>query len=336
MGNINADIKSGQLKHVYLIYGEEAYLRHQMTHNLIKAFGMDANDMNFTVYKGDAKADALNAQDVANTIQTVPFLSEKRLTVIYDSEFCATSNDIMADCIKHIPDTSYVIFCETHVKKTTATFKAIQKADGLVECNMPSERDLQLWIVNRVKSYGKNMTNAAWSVFSESTYSNKDLRNMEYMNNEIEKIISYCWDKDTITDEDVRAIISPTYQDHIFDMINAIGNKDSATVIRLYEELLVAKVPPMMIMSNIIRQFKHLLALDEMLDDGYNPGQAAKELNLYPFVVQKYLKMGMLKKFSSDEIKQVLDDAASTITDIRSGKMDEKIGVELLMMKYSK
>ncbi len=331
MSNINADIKSGQLKHVYLIYGEEAYLRKQMTQNLIKALGVDENDMNFTVYK-EEKPDP---QGVANTIQTVPFLSDKRVTVLYDSGFCASPNDVIADCIKNIPESSYVIFNESSVKKTTGVFKAIQKADGLVECNMPSERDLQIWIVNRAKSYNKNMTNGAWQAFSEATYSNKDIRNMEYMNNEIEKIISYCWDKDTITEEDVLAIASPTYQDHIFDMINAIGNKDSATVLRLYEELLVSKVPPMMIMSNIIRQFKHLLALDELLDNGYNPATAAKELNLYPFVVQKYLKMGMLKFFSKEDITSLLDDAASTITEIRSGKMSEKIGVELLMMKYS-
>jgi DNA polymerase-3 subunit delta len=91
----------------------------------------------------------------------------------------------------------------------------------------------------------------------------------------------------------------------------------------------------MMIMSNIIRQFKHLLALGELLDNGYNPATAAKELNLYPFVVQKYLKMGMLKFFPKEDITSLLDDAASTITEIRSGKMSEKIGVELLMMKYS-
>ena len=109
MSNINADIKSQQLKQVYLIYGDEAFLRRQYTNQLISALGVDESDMNFSVFKGEA----LDSQGVANTINTVPFLSDKRVTVIYDSGFLNSPNEIMADCIKHIPEASYVIFNES-------------------------------------------------------------------------------------------------------------------------------------------------------------------------------------------------------------------------------
>ncbi|MCR4673455.1 MAG: DNA polymerase III subunit delta [Lachnospiraceae bacterium] len=332
MSNVNTDIKTGQLKQVYLLYGEETYLRRQHTQNLIKAFGVDENDMNFNVFKGEG----LDAQGVVNTINTIPFLSDKRVTVIYDSGFCNSSNDLIADCIEHIPESSYVIFNESKVKKNTKVFKSIHKLDGDMECTMPTEHDLQIWIAYLLKAENKSITKDGWQAFAEATYSNKELRSMEYMYNEVQKIISYCIDKDTITREDIEAICSPTYQDHIFDMINAIGDKDSSTVLRLYEELLVSKVPPMKIMSNIVRQFKHLLALGELLDNGSSPNQAAKELGLYPFIVQKYLKMNMFQKFPPNAVKAVLNDAADTTWRIRNGQIDEKIGVELLMVKYSK
>ena len=51
---LNDDITSGNLKHCYLVYGEEAYLRLQNRDKLVKAMGGDASSMNFTRYEGDA------------------------------------------------------------------------------------------------------------------------------------------------------------------------------------------------------------------------------------------------------------------------------------------
>ena len=47
MQRINEDIKTGQLKQVYLLYGEEAYLRKQYKDRLKKALCADGDTMNF-------------------------------------------------------------------------------------------------------------------------------------------------------------------------------------------------------------------------------------------------------------------------------------------------
>lgn len=52
MKNIQADIKSGNFKQAYLLYGEEAYLKQQYKQNLIKALNTDGDTMNFSHYEG--------------------------------------------------------------------------------------------------------------------------------------------------------------------------------------------------------------------------------------------------------------------------------------------
>lgn len=54
MKNIQADIKSGNFKQAYLLYGEEAYLKQQYKHNLEKALNPDGDTMNFSHYEGKA------------------------------------------------------------------------------------------------------------------------------------------------------------------------------------------------------------------------------------------------------------------------------------------
>ena len=51
MKNIQADIKSGNFKQAYLLYGEEAYLKQQYKHNLEKALNPDGDTMNFSHYE---------------------------------------------------------------------------------------------------------------------------------------------------------------------------------------------------------------------------------------------------------------------------------------------
>ena len=67
MKNIQADIKSGNFKQVYLLYGEEAYLKQQYKQNLVKALNPDGDTMNFNHYEGKG-IDVKQLIDLCETI----------------------------------------------------------------------------------------------------------------------------------------------------------------------------------------------------------------------------------------------------------------------------
>lgn len=338
MGNVATDIKNNQIKHAYLLYGSESYLRSLNVNRLIDALGLSRDDMNFSFYKEKSGT----PEEIAESIQAPPFFSDKRVILIKDSGLSACSCDVLAKCLKNIPDSSYVIFDEKKADKKCGVFKAIDSLGGTMECNAPSERDLQLWIGGFVKKEGKVMTKGAWDAFYESTCSNKndpdkkDMEYMEFMVNEIEKLLAYCHDKGEITEADVLAICSPTFQNHIFELIDAIGNKNRGEVLRLYDELLSGKkVSASQIYAMIIKQFQMMLSLHDLLEKGNNPTACASELKRPPFVIQKLIKSGMLEKFPPETILSLLNDATSTQLDIRNGKLTDRIGLELLMLKYA-
>ena len=52
MKGLQEDIKTGNFKKAYLLYGEEAYLRQQYKEKLIKALNPDDDTMNFTRFEG--------------------------------------------------------------------------------------------------------------------------------------------------------------------------------------------------------------------------------------------------------------------------------------------
>ncbi len=80
MKTLNADLKSGEFKQVYLLYGNEAFLKRSYKKRL-KAGIVGDDDMNFAYFEGkDADPDA-----VIDSAETMPFFGERRLVMVEDS-----------------------------------------------------------------------------------------------------------------------------------------------------------------------------------------------------------------------------------------------------------
>ena len=75
MKNIQADIKSGNFKQVYLLYGEEAYLKQQYKQNLVKALNPDGDTMNFNHYEGKG----IDVKQLIDLCETMPFSQSAEL-----------------------------------------------------------------------------------------------------------------------------------------------------------------------------------------------------------------------------------------------------------------
>lgn len=52
MKSLNEDIKTGEFKQIYLLYGEESYLKKQYKQKLTKAMISEDDTVNYTYYEG--------------------------------------------------------------------------------------------------------------------------------------------------------------------------------------------------------------------------------------------------------------------------------------------
>ena len=76
MNTIDEDIKSGQFKKIYLLYGDEAYLKKQYKDKLKKAMVQPDDTMNFTAYEGKDT----NPKEVIDRIRHCFFLWRRKWT----------------------------------------------------------------------------------------------------------------------------------------------------------------------------------------------------------------------------------------------------------------
>ena len=82
---INEHIKTNEFKNLYLLYGDEPYLKKQYRDKLRNAVTGD-DTMNYSYFEGDK----IQIKDVLDVADTMPFFAQRRLIIIENSGFLKT------------------------------------------------------------------------------------------------------------------------------------------------------------------------------------------------------------------------------------------------------
>lgn len=109
--SLQEDLKTGNFKTAYLLYGEEAYLRQQYKDKLLKAFNPDGDTMNFSRYEGKG----IEVREMIDLCETLPFFADHRVILVENSGFFKNKCEELADYMKTLPDYVRMIFVEEEV-----------------------------------------------------------------------------------------------------------------------------------------------------------------------------------------------------------------------------
>lgn len=324
MKTIDNDIKMGQLKNVYLLYGTEDYLKRQYRDKLKHALVEPDDTMNFSAYEGKD----INPKELIDLSETLPFFKEKRMILVENSGFFKNSCDDLAEYMSQVPESTCFVFVEEEVDKRSKLFKAASRAGSTVEFETPKEDMLVRWILGRIQREGKKITQSVMQLFLSKTGSD-----MENIDKELEKLICYTLDKTEIAAADVEAICTGQTENKIFEMIDAISAKNQKKALDLYYDLLALKEAPMRILFLIARQFQNLLLIKSMSAKGYPAVSIAKTAGMPSFAVQKNLRQA--GAFKINQLKEAIEDCGQAEEDVKTGRMADQLAVELLIVKYS-
>lgn len=324
MKSLNEDLKTGNFKQVYLLFGEENYLKKQYKDRLTKALLSDGDTMNYAYYEGKG----IDVQEIIDLAETMPFFSERRVIVIENSGFLKNATPELAEYMKNIPETTYFIFVETELDKRGKLFKAVKDKGRVVELAKQDEKTLVRWIYGNVKKEGKQI--------AESTIRyllSKCGTDMENLQKEMEKLFCYTLDKEVIELRDVDEICTTQITNEIFDMVNAVAEKKQKRALDRYYDLLALKEPAMRILYLLSRQFRLLMEVKEMTGQGYDKKEIASKAGLHPFAVGKYIEQS--RRFSQKELRSILEESVDIEERVKTGRLGDVLAVELFIVKYS-
>ncbi len=325
MGIIQEDIKNKSFKRVYLIWGEEDYLRNLYKTRLCDAVVPPGDNMNRTCFIGK---DAEESR-IIELSETLPFMSERRLILIEDSGlFKKGADDKLIEYFSHIPEETVIVFSETEVDKKRKPYKAVKKLNGEVECKKPGDRELKEWIAGEFARGGKKIRGSTAEYLIERTGND-----MYVLKNETDKLISFVGEREEVTADDIKEISSVSLSSSVFAMIDDIAGGRQKKALDKYYELILLKEAPMRILYLLSREFNMLLMAKELSKERRSTGEMAGIMKVPEFAVRKYLSAA--SGFTAKQLKTAIEDCLKTEDDVKKGRIADRLGTELMIVRYS-
>lgn len=326
---LEQQIGSGEFQRVYLLYGDQAYLRLQNRDKITDAALPGGRGMNYSYFTGAG----FTTEEVIDIAQTLPFFADRRVIVIENSwlfEKTGEALDPITDFISRVPETTVLIFSQEEVNRTTKLYKAVSRNGFVLPCTEPDERLCRKLLTDRCKKAGLTLTDEAFSLLSE--YAGSDLMNAV---NETDKVIGYCLGRTEITMQDVRAVCSERIQDSIFDLIASVMRGDADTSFALYYKMLLLQTPPQQILALMIRQLNQLLEVGELIRQGKPDQEIASVTGLNFYVLTKRIRP-LLRGHTLRGLMDALQRCVQADYEYKRGKIGDRLAVEVLIAEITR
>jgi len=274
--------------------------------------------MNFSKFENRG----IDLSEVQSIADTLPFFSDYRLIVIQDSGLFKTSNDF-ADYLEHMPDSTIIIFVEKEIDKRNKLYKYVNKNGIAAEIKLKDAQETLNWAARRLKDAGKVFTRQTMEYFLQRVDNN-----LYSLSNEIDKLVAYTGDRQEVTIADIDEICPAFLQNHIFQMVDAVGASDADKALKLYNELIELKEAPSYILYMLIRHFNILLQISSL--GGAAKNEIAAKIGISPYFVGNYQRQAA--GFKREQLKNALESSLDTEQKFKTGILDDQIGVELLIV----
>jgi len=310
---------------VYLLYGEDNYLKNEFVKKAKKSFGELQLGINYI------QIDESNVNNVISDIETPAFGYERKMIIVKNANLMQKKNAIsdklseyLNDADKQILDSIELIIIEDSVEKNVL-FNTISKIGMIKEFNEQKISQLITKVKSISAAYGVQIQENVAQYFIECTGTN-----MEDIINEIRKLIEYAGKGGTIKKEDIDSLTIKKSESVIFDLTDNLGKKNIHEAINVLHDLIYAKEPVQKILVMLYNHFKKLYIVQ--LSNGQNVAQNLKLKPNQTFLVSKY--QNQAKFFTQDEIRNLLNEFMYIDEASKSGNLDINVGLESVLCRY--
>lgn len=317
---------------IYLFTGtSEIFIKNRMN-RIIQSF----NKYEYTIIKYDMETTSLST--VLSDAITVPFLEELKIIILKNPKFLtksatSTKDEIkaMLKYLKNPCDSTLLIIDATNtvINQSNEIYKMLKNVARIIDYPDPEEIELKGWIVRSFDANGIDIKDDALTLLLE--YIGDD---QARLSQEIDKLSSYVGKGGTIRKEDIKLLVPKNINNEIYLLIKAIINHDLALTNQIYDNLITHTKDSLTIFSLISNKFKELLSTYRLLKYGYSQSDIAKFYNVS--TGKAYYIVQEARVFKLSDLEFYIDKLAELDYQIKSGKLDKTIGLELLLLKLPK
>lgn len=278
--------KHGNYKPVYFLYGEERFLMDQLQASLIeRALAPHERDFNLDLIYG-AEADA---NQVLGICSSFPAMAQRRVVVVRDFDHLKDNKKFSAYAKQPNPSTIVLLLCRKKPNLTMQPYRDLKANAEWAEFKPLYDNKVPGWINKRLKARKISADPAAIQRLSD--YLGTDLQAIE---SELDKLVTYCGAKRTITGDDVVQASGQTRDFNVFELQKAIAEGRHSDAQRIAEQLLRQasnkRSEALMIVSVLTSFFTKLWKLTYFQHKNVPEKSLSSRVGVSPFFIKEYIR----------------------------------------------
>lgn len=323
-------IKSGNIRPVYLLYGKEYYFMEKFKQTLSAVWG---NGIDEDVMTYDLRETAIQA--VITDVETLPFFGDKKLIFAHDPVFLKTKQDKIAVAhnvvslenyvVNPVPYSVLVIIAPYEKldgrKKVT---KQLKKYATVIDCNPIKEHELRKWMHHLAKEEKVSIDEGA-SVLLMTEFQS----NLYLLQKEIEKLSINVGEGGVITKEITETMMSTTLNHNALQLVDAVLQKNLYEAIKIYKDLEKMREDPIGLIALLAYQFRIIFQVKLLREKGLPNSRIQSEVKVHPYVAK--LAIERSAHFSTKRLSTIIHVLTNTDAAIKRGKVEKNMAFELLL-----
>ncbi|MBN2299843.1 MAG: DNA polymerase III subunit delta [Acholeplasmataceae bacterium] len=309
---------------IYLYYSNNEFLLNHKIEDKIAEFNVDP----FNIIKYDLLENS--SDDILEDLQTVSFFAEKKVIIVRNlSEIEKEGESVIKSWISYLekpnPDVILLIAQNELLPESSALGSALFKFAFIEKIKEMDKKDYPDFVRNMFKKYQYMISDDAVEALLERT-------NLDFtlINQEAEKLMLFAYDTKEINEKAVLLLVSRNLEENIFELTNALLSKNQSKTIEIFYDLIARNEDPLRILNNIVGKVRELMHTKLLIEKGYRQEQVAEHFHIKSGRAYYLVKNAQSISFSI--LENHLKKLSQLDYDIKSGKIDKKLGLELYLL----
>lgn len=246
--------------------------------------------------------DSVSVDDILNEINYVDLFNEKKLLIVSNFTFKKMKDKeekSLSNYINHMNDNVIILKCiDEKLDSKKSIIKLLNEKCKVIELVKMDYKTLHEYVTKIFSDNKKRITyNQIKNILSLCE------NDTDSVLNEVNKLLLYKLDSDTITDEDIEKVISKNSEKEMFRLNDAVMNHNIPNMLESTKTLVSSGVDEVVIIDYLSKQFRTLYQIKVMSKDT-GAQTITSRLSINPFVFKKMLDV--VGKFSEEKLLNII------------------------------
>lgn len=322
---------------IYLLTGSDSFSKKSFLSNLIS----ESKAKLVIIPENHTISDALHLTNSDLFGGSSIAVSYNGIELIQNSEATAIASASSSD--------KKIVCIIDHIDKRKKDHSTILKNSNFLvkEFNLPSGRELLVWVLNQSKKYNIEFEKSCAEIFlklltGQSQDGSKNFRqetdyDLYLIDNELKKLASYANGR-KITSEIIKQVVSVSVQSDVFEILNAVSNKNIKSAIISLEQFFKQgsedeKSKAIHFSAVLSEQLRNALLIQSALANKLSEAQISSETGWKEGRV--YMIKRLAQKISRTQIQDCLSKLEHLDVELKTSTAPPRIFIDLILNKLT-